>query len=109
MAGEYDKQFDQLTGLVETLTGTVTGLEIKVDRSLGGLDELRMEVRDIRNEVRDVRNELRDNTAKLDSLTGDVKILSAQFKDVAGVVIRDHHPRIDKLEERVDVLESGTH
>ncbi len=101
MAGEYDDKFKEITGILQ-----------KMQKSVGGIDELRMEVRDIRNEVRDIRNELRDNTTKLTentrnltSLTTDVKILSGQFKDVGVMAIEDHK-RIDNLEERVGLIEA---
>ena len=101
MAGEYDDKFKEITGMLQ-----------KMQKSVGGIDELRMEVRDIRNEVRDIRNELRDNTTKLTentrnltSLTTDVKILSGQFKDVGVMAIEDHK-RIDNLEERVGLIEA---
>lgn len=45
---------------------------------------------------------------KLDRVTSDVKILSGQFNDVAGMAI-DDHKGIGKLEERVDVLEAEAH
>ncbi len=101
MAGEYDDRFDELTGLVR--------------KTIGGLDELRMEVRDIRMEVRDMRSEvldmrsgLQENNSKLQSLTNKVTTLSSQFNDVGVMAIKDHQ-RVDLLEERVDVLESGAH
>ncbi len=108
MAGEYDDKFKEITGMLQ-----------KMQKSVGGIDELRMEVRDIRNEVRDtrnevrdIRNELRDNTTKLTentrnltSLTTEVKILSGQFKDVGVMAIEDHK-RIDNLEERVGLIEA---
>jgi hypothetical protein len=94
MAGEYDEKFDQLTGLVETLAK-------KVDQSLGGIDELRLEMRDL-------RTELCDNTSRIGSLENKVDGLLAQFRDVSGLAIKDH-PRIDRIAERIDVLESETH
>ncbi len=95
MGGEYDARFDQITGLLQ--------------KTVGGLDELRMEVRDIRNEVRDTRNDVRDNTSNLQSLVQKVDLLSNQFKGVAGLVMKDHHPRIEHLEKRLDVLEAEVH
>jgi chromosome segregation ATPase len=98
MAGEYDKDFEKLSGLVETLT-------TKVDRSLGGIDDLRMEVRDVRNEVRDLRSNLRENVKETKMVGRKVDSLAGQFRDVGIMAIKDHK-RIDNLEERVDVLES---
>jgi len=87
MAGEYDEKFEEITGLLK--------------KTVGGLNELRMEVRNI-------RSELRDNTSNLLTLTDKVTGLSCQFNDV-GVMAIDDHKRIDSLEERVDVLEGEVH
>jgi hypothetical protein len=95
MAGEYDDKFEEITGLLH--------------KTVGGLDELRMEVRDLRNDVGEVKSGLRENTSGLMSLTQKVDLLSNHFKDVAGVVIKDHHPRIEHLEERVGTLEAEAH
>jgi archaellum component FlaC len=46
---------------------------------------------------------------KLNRVASDVNALSGQFNDVAGMAIKDHHPRIERLEERVDVLEAEAH
>jgi len=56
-----------------------------------------------------LENGLNQVSEKLDSVASDVKGLSGQFKDVAGMMVRDHHPRIDRLEERLDVIESEAH
>lgn len=102
MGGEYDQEFNEITGLLH--------------KTVGGLEELRMEVRDLRNEVRDVRSEVRDtrtevrtNTSNLQSLGQKVDLLSNQFKGVAGMVMKDHHPRIEHLEKRVELLEAEAH
>lgn len=125
MAGEYDKKFEEITGILQ-----------KMQRSVGGMDELRMEVRDIRKELGDVRTEVRENTSDVKALNSDVKalnsdvkalnsdvkalnsnlkalnkkvdILSGQFQDVGVMAVKDHK-RIDFLEQRVDVLESEPH
>ena len=95
MAGEYNEKFEILTGLAEKVVGRV--------------DEMRLE-------MRDMRIDLGENTRRLGSVENrlglvDLKLdlLSAQFTDVAGVVIRDHHPRINSLENRVEVLETEAH
>jgi len=56
-----------------------------------------------------LENGINQVAEKLDSVASDVKSLSGQFTDVAGMVIRDHPPRIERLEERTDVLESEVH
>jgi polyhydroxyalkanoate synthesis regulator phasin len=86
MAEEYDNRFEEITGLLqETLK--------RVDRTQGGVDELRMEVRDL-------RTELSKNTSRLGTLENKFDI---------GVMAKEDHKRIDSLEKRVDNLESGVH
>lgn len=104
MTGEYDDKFEEITGILQ-----------KMQKSVGGLDELRLDVRDIRKEVRDIGNELRDNTAKLGentanltSLATEMRVLSGQFTDVGVMAIEDH-TRVDNLEARVDALEAEVH
>lgn len=84
MAGEYDEKFEEITGLLQ--------------KTVGGLDELRMEVRDI-------RNDLRENIKETKSVGAKIDILAGQFKYVGGMAIKDH-PRIDDLVERVEALEA---
>ncbi len=94
MAGEYDERFDEITGLLQ--------------KTVGGLDELRLEVRDIRSEVRDIRNDVQENTRETKAVGEKVATLSGQFRDVASMAIKDNG-RIDNLEERVEVLEAEAH
>ena len=53
MSGEYDEKFEELTGLVK--------------RTMGGLDEFRMEMRDMRSEMRDMRSEYSSRFDGVDS------------------------------------------
>jgi hypothetical protein len=63
MAGEYDNRFEEITGLLqETLK--------RVDRTQGGVDELRMEVRDLRTELSKNTSRLGTLENKFDTLSG---------------------------------------
>ncbi|HQZ96809.1 MAG TPA: hypothetical protein PLP21_10870 [Pyrinomonadaceae bacterium] len=73
MAGEYDSKLDQLTGLVETLTK-------KVDRSIGGLDELRLEMRGLRTEVN-------GHTSRFDRIDSQIAVVSGRQGDIISKVI----------------------
>jgi len=84
MPGEYDEQFELITGLLQ--------------KTAGGLDELRME-------VRDMRSELRKNTDGLARLDQKVTVLSSQFADVGIMAIEDHD-KVEDLERRVTILET---
>jgi len=104
MAGEYDEKFAEITGILQ-----------KMQKSVGVVDEMRLEMRDMRSELRgvhsevgDLRCELRENTTRLGSLENKVDTLSGQFNDVGVMAIQDHQ-RIDVLEHRVDNLEKGVH
>ena len=90
MAGEYDDKFEEITGILQ-----------KMQKSVGGLDELRMEVRDIRNELRDTNSNVKILNQKVDGL-------SSQFNDVGVMAIKDH-TRVNNLEARVDALEAEVH
>ena len=90
VAGEYDDKFEEITGILQ-----------KMQKSVGGLDELRMEVRDIRNELRDTNSNVKILNQKVDGL-------SSQFNDVGVMAIKDH-TRVDNLETRVDALEAEVH
>ena len=101
MAGEYDEKFEELTGLIK--------------RTMGGVDEMRLEMRDLRLEVRDNTSRLTNVEGRLTGVEGSVKSmektvnnLSSQFNAVGSMSIGDHK-RIDHLEERVDVLEAEVH
>ncbi len=94
MAGEYDEKFEKLTTVVERVVGRV--------------DELRLEVRDMRKELRTNTNQLEFVTTGLRSLESKVDVLSGQFRDVAGMAIKDH-TRIDDHDIRIAELESETH
>lgn len=84
MAGEYDEKFDKIESLL--------------NKSIGGLDELRLEVRDMRKELRENVSEVKLANRKLD-------VLSGQFTDVVRKFIKDHK-RIDGIENRVEQLEN---
>jgi len=88
MPGEYDEKFEEITGLLY--------------KTVGGLEELRMEVRDI-------RNDLKENTRITKMIGQKLDVLNGKFTDVGGVVLKDHKPRIERIEEHLDVLESQAH
>lgn len=106
MAGEYDKQFEQLTQLIketaersdaridaltEHTDARFEELAHLVKRTDGRVDELRLEFRDFRKELGETNN-------KIDSL----------HTEIAKVVV-DNTQRIQSLEGRVDVLEGQAH
>ena len=80
-----------------------------VDTAGKKFDGLTADIRTNAFKLDRLENGLNQVAEKLDGVASDVKVLSGQFTDVAGMVIRDHHPRIERIEERIDVLESGTH
>lgn len=95
MAGEYDKQFEQLTQLIE---GSAKRTEARfeeitqiVSRTSGRLDELTLEVRDL-------RKTLIATNEKIDVL----------HSEVTGNLVRESK-RISTLEGRVDILEQKPH
>ena len=78
--GEHDRRFDGLEQRFDGLEQRFDGLERKVDK----------------------------NTEEIILLKKNVKILSAQFTDVVGVVLEDNK-RITKLEKDVENLQSNIH
>lgn len=108
MAGEYDEKFEELTNLVLKVAGGVDELRMEMrDQRLetkglrGGLDEVRVELQSL-------DGNLTKNTARLTSVEEKLSILSNQFNDVAVMAIEDNK-RIENLENRVGVLETGVH
>ncbi|MGD9562764.1 MAG: hypothetical protein AB7F88_12310 [Pyrinomonadaceae bacterium] len=104
MAGEYDAKFTEITGILHEMQESVG----QIGRLQGGLDEMRLEMRDLRKELREninetkfVKNEVRDVSRKVDVLTG-------QFTSVVSEFIKDHK-RIDSIEKRVAQLENPVH
>ncbi len=83
-----EKILEILVKKVDGLADDVRSNSFKLDRLEGKLDKVE---------------------GKLDNVASDLKLLSGQFTGVAGMAIKDHHPRIGKLEERVDVLEGEVH
>ncbi len=67
-------------------------------------DGLTADVRTSSFKLDRLENSIGQVDAKLESVASDVK----QLKDVAVMAIQDH-PRVDKLEKRVDDLEAGVH
>ena len=78
--GKHDERFDGLEQRFDGLEQRFDGLEQKVDR----------------------------NTEEIILLKKNVKILSAQFTDVVGMVLEDNKP-ITKLEKDVEDLQSNIH
>jgi predicted nuclease with TOPRIM domain len=87
MANEYDKQFEELTGLVRRVAGRV--------------DEMSMEMRDLRQDVTALNS-------KTDVIGADLKIVKGQVNDLGPKFLADHK-RLDRVEERVDDLEAKVH
>jgi len=84
--------------LLETLIKKVDGLADDVRSNSYKLDRLENRVETGFGQVND----------SLDKLRSDFRVLSGQFNDVGSLAIKDS-ARIDELETRVEVLESGTH
>lgn len=97
MAGEYDEKFTEITGILQEMQKSVR----QIDGLQGGLDEMRLEMRDMRKELRENVNETKSVSRKVDILTG-------QFTSVVGEFIEDHK-RIDTVEKRVAQLENPVH
>ncbi len=95
-------KFDGLTSDVRTNT-------FKLERLENGQKQLENGQKQLEHGQKQLEHGQKQLTEKLDRVASDLKALSGQFADVAGMVIRDHHPRIDRLEERVSVLESEAH
>jgi peptidoglycan hydrolase CwlO-like protein len=109
MAGEYDKQFEELgklieksaertdsrleelTQVVQKTTGRVDDLVQVVQKTTGRVDELVLEVRDL-------RKTLLATNDKIDIL----------HTEVTGNLIRESK-RITSLDDRVDILEQTPH
>ena len=119
MAGEYDEKFEELTTLVLRLTGGMDELrmEMRDRRSEGlilrtGLNEVRTELQTgldaVRTELHNLGGQLTKNTVRLTSVEEKLSILSNQFNDVAVMAIKDNK-RIENLENRVGALETGVH
>ena len=80
-----DNRFkSEVVRLLQTAISKVDGLETKV----GGLE-----------------TKINENTRELKSLQTDIRVLSGQFQDVAGLVVKDTQ-RISNLEDRVMAVES---
>lgn len=62
MPAEYDEKFDLITGLLH--------------KSVGGLDELRMDFRNMRKDIGDLKCEVRKNGDRLDGV--DNKLMFSQ-------------------------------
>ena len=77
MSGEYDEKFEELTGLVK--------------RTMGGLDEFRMEMRDMRSEMRDMRSEY---SFRFDGVDSRFDGVDSRFDGVDS--------RFDRVEAKLD-------
>jgi predicted RNase H-like nuclease (RuvC/YqgF family) len=95
MAGEYDKQFEELGKLIEKSAertdSRLEELTQVVQKTTGRVDELVLEVRDL-------RKTLLATNDKIDIL----------HTEVTGNLIRESK-RITSLDDRVDILEQKPH
>jgi archaellum component FlaC len=87
MPGEYDQKFDEIKGLLS--------------KTVEGVDELRLEMRDLRSEVG-------DNSTRLQTVEERLSLISSQFNDVGRMAIKDSG-RIDDHEKRISDLEANIH
>ena len=97
---------DQVLKFVEVSNQKFDGLTADIRTNSFKIDHLENQ---LENGLTQMENRLDRVEKKLDGVTLDVKQLSAQFTDVAGLVIKDHHPRINRIEEQIDALESEAH
>lgn len=104
MAGEYDKKFDEITEILQTMQKSVG----QIDRMQGGFDEMSLELRDMRKDLRSNTDRLEAVVVRLGTLEKKVDTFSGQFNDVAVMAIKDHS-RIDNIDQRVSVRESKAH
>ena len=84
MSGEYDEKFEELTGLVK--------------RTMGGLDEFRMEMRDMRSEMRDMRSEY---SSRFDGVDSRFDRVEAKLDHVSGRQ-NDALPRFIEMQKTVN-------
>ena len=77
MAGEYSEKFEELTGLVK--------------RTMGGVDEMRLEMRDMRSEMRDMRLDYSSRfdgvDSRFDRVEAKLDLVSGRQNDVIPKVI----------------------
>ena len=73
MNGEYDERFEKLESLIK--------------RTMGGVDEMRLEMRDFRKEVHSHSSRFDNLDARLDALNSGFKIVSGRQEDVIPKVI----------------------
>lgn len=85
--------------LIERLVKTVEGVASDVRTNSFKLDRLEEKL----------DGHVHRLEGKIEGVAEDLKLLSRQFKDVGGLVIKEHHPKIKSLEERVETLESEVH
>lgn len=102
MAAEYDERFDELTGLVRKVAGSV--------------DEIQLEMRDTRKEMRDDASQ---NTSRFDALETGLQLVSGRQNDVIPKVIdiqkdvnrisetQSEHRRMNDFDGRIKQMDSN--
>jgi len=84
MAGEYDEKFEELTGLIK--------------RTMGGVDEMRLEMRDMRSDMRDMRV---DYSSRFDSVDSRFDRVEAKLDLVSGRQ-NDVIPKVIEMQKTVN-------
>lgn len=94
-----------VTRFIEVADHKFNGLTDDVRTNGYRLDKLENRI----EQIEQTHGEKLDTVADLvRGVASDLKTLSAQFNDVGGMAIKDNG-RIDDIEKRVDVLETGVH
>ena len=84
MAGEYDKQFEELTGLVSRVAGRV--------------DEIRLEIRDINHKLDQHSTKLDEHSSRFDSIDQNFSLMGVKLDQVMEKMI-SHEKRLRLIEE----------
>jgi len=105
MAENTDDRLDKISSLLEKTAGGVDTIRLEVRDIRLDITQIRGEMTQMRGEMTEMRGEVHEIRSDLRKVEGKVDLLSGQFRDVATMAIGDHQ-RIDKLEGRVGVLES---
>ena len=77
MAERYDERFDELTGLVQKVVGHV--------------DEIQLDMRDMRKDMSDMRSNLDDHSSRFDRIEAALQFASGRQDDVIPKVIGIHN------------------
>jgi chromosome segregation ATPase len=103
-----NQKFDGLAEGLRTNTFKLDHLENRLGRVEEKVERVEEKVGRLEGKVERVEEKVSRIEGDLKALASDVKVLSGQFSDVGVMAIKDNQ-RIDKLENRVDELETGVH